>query len=114
MITLFCNCEKVEELWQSITQWFRNKTGINVRFETLVILLVYQKLDSIYWPLNFVILLTKRYIFTCTHQKIPLNIYSLQNEIKRIFSEQKLLFNVNLNETTICQRWASWFIGVKQ
>ena len=50
-------------------------------------LLGYDNADSFYWPLNFVILLTKKYIFDCARKGNRLNIYHLQSELKKVFLE---------------------------
>ena len=78
---LFCECKRVVELWHNLKEWFLNKAGINVNFENSVKLLGYQKVDSFYWPLNFEILIPKKYIFSCACKGNSLNIFILQSEL---------------------------------
>ena len=77
---LFCECDKVIDLWHNVKQWLNNKAGININFDNSVKLLGYYKADPFYWPSNFVILLTKKYIFSCARKGNKLNIYNLQSE----------------------------------
>ena len=64
--------------------------------------------DNNYWPINFIILATKSYIFWCAKNNYALNIYFLQKELTRIFNEQKLLAKLNLIETKFMRSWQLW------
>ena len=61
-----------------------------------------------YWPVKFIILATKYYIFWCSKNSFTLNIYFLQKEIKRIFTEQRFLAKINQMETKFMKPWLTW------
>ena len=108
IIHLFCECNKVQDLWSNIKQWIFMKTGITINFSKSIKLLGFHEMDHKYWPLNLVILLTKKYIFSCARKELRLNIFNLQNEVYRVFSEQKMLFDVKSQQIIFGKRWELW------
>ena len=67
IVHLFCECDEVNDLWSNIKQWIFMKTRITVNFSKSIKLLGFHEMDHNYWPLNLVILSTKKYIFQlCT------------------------------------------------
>lgn len=104
---LFCECEKVIQLWHNIEQWILMKIGVSFNFSNDVKILGYRKMDNNFWPVNFVILMTKKFIFKCAYKELSLNIYSLQNEVSKVFSEQKLISKINCKEN-FEKRWELW------
>ena len=54
-------------------------------------ILGYLTFDMHFWPLNFLLLTTRKYIFWCVTNNYLPDIYFLQKEIKRRFIEQELL-----------------------
>ena len=84
------------------------KTRITVNFSKSIKLLGFHEMDHNYWPLNLVILSTKKYIFSCARKKLRLNIFNLQNEVARVFSEQKMLFDIKSQQIIFNKRWELW------
>ena len=78
IIHLFCECNKVQDLWSNIKQWIFMKTGITINFSKSIKLLGFHEMDHKYWPLNLVILLTKKYIFSCARKELRLNIFNIK------------------------------------
>ena len=105
---LFCHCSKVIPIWQNIESWISNKVGIKLRITDSMKILGYIERNKDYWPINFVILVTKKYIYWCSKKGFMLNIYFLQKEIRKIFDEQRALAKVNLNETSFMNMWDHW------
>ena len=105
---LFCHCSKVIPIWQNIESWISNKVGIKLRITDSMKILGYIERNKDYWPINFVILVTKKYIYWCSKKGFMLNVYFLQKEITKIFDEQRALAKVNLNETSFMNMWDHW------
>ena len=71
IIHMFCECDKVIDLWSNINQWIYMKTRITVNFSKSNKLLEFHEMDHKYWPLNLVILSTRKNIFSCARKKNP-------------------------------------------
>ena len=56
----FCHCSKVIPIWQNIESWISNKVGIKLRITDSMKILGYIERNKDYWPINFVILVTKK------------------------------------------------------
>ena len=63
--------------------------------------------DKSFWPLNFILITTRNYIFTCASNKKDFNIYWLQKLIKNVFLEQDLLSKLKWNKK-FDQIWQNW------
>ena len=61
-----------------------------------------------FWPLNLILLVTRKYIFWCSKKKYKLNIYFLQKEIKQIYIEQETLSLMNMKSELFKKRWLLW------
>ena len=60
------------------------------------------------FPLNFIILITKKYIYWCAKTDFKINIYFLQKEVELAFIEQKMLSKINSLETNFLNKWQLW------
>ena len=108
ILHLFCECGVVQELWHNVSQWIARKIGFQIELTNDEKILGYYKTDQNFWPLNFVILITKKYIYWCTCKEMNLDIYFLQKEFSRVFIEQKTLFRINLNQNNFDRKWEQW------
>ena len=87
---LFCKCREVTQLWDNIQQWINNKLGENLVLTNLMKLHGYLQNDQKFWPLNLILMITRKYIFWCAKKTYKLNIYFLQNEIKNLFGRRNI------------------------
>ena len=63
---LFCECGVVQELWHNVSQWIARKIGFQLELTNDEKILGYYKTNQNFWPLNFVTLITKKYIYWCS------------------------------------------------
>ena len=75
---LFSECYKVQNLWQNINNWIESKIGSKIILNNTVKTLSYYILDGHFWPLNFVLLITRHYIFNCARNGHNFNITSFR------------------------------------
>ena len=108
ILHLFCHCSKVIPIWQNIELWISNKVGIKLKVTDSMKILGYIERNKDYWPINLVILVTKKYIYWCSKKGFMLNIYFLQKEIRKSLDEQRALAKVNLNEICFMNMWDHW------
>ena len=84
------------------------KVGVHLNFTNGLKILGYHKVDSNFWPVNFLILMTKICIYKCAYKELGLNIYSLKNvKVSLAFSEQKLISKINCKENVFDNKWES-------
>ena len=105
---LFSQCSKVMELWKNLKHWISVRTGANLKLDETTKILGYSKYDSNFWPLNFVLILTRYYIYWCSKNKFSLNVFHLQKEVKRRYSEHKYLANIKGYSICFEKRWCDW------
>ena len=105
---LFSECVIVSQLWDNVQDWIRNKLGINITISKSMKILGYLFHDVNFWPLNFVLLITRKYIFQCSKKGYQLNIFALQLEVKRNYIEQQMLQKINLMEQHYNRKWTLW------
>ena len=66
IVHLFTQCVKVEELWKNICPWVKSKLDLKIDLNNATKILGYFKLYKHFWALNFVLIVTRKYIFTCS------------------------------------------------
>ena len=95
IIHLFCKCTKSIDLWNDLRIWICNLTQLGFSLDPQSIILGYLLNEANFEPINIIYMIVKQYIFHCAYFKRPLNIFTLQNQIKRSFIEQEMLAKIN-------------------
>ena len=91
---LFCQCVKVLELWKNIEAWIYNKVGVQHKLNDTMKILGYVFMDQSFWPLSFVLLITRNYIHWCSKQNLDLNnILPAKNFFKKIYGTKMPISN---------------------
>ena len=70
---LMSECSKSSELWSNIAAWIKNRMGIILQFSKEEQVLGYFKLDNHFFPLNFILVHSRKYIFWCAYHGFYLN-----------------------------------------
>ena len=78
---LFCRCTKSLELWENVKQWILRKLNVTFDFNESIMILGYLSTDNKFWPLNFILTMTRQYIYKCSKKGHILNFYELQKHI---------------------------------
>ena len=86
LVHLFSECPKVYNLWQNVYAWINQKLNLNLNFNATILTLGYPISDKSFWPLNFILIITRYYIFKCASKEKDFNIYWLQKLIKKYIS----------------------------
>ena len=108
IIHLLVNCTDVVALWNDIKKLINLKLRINIKFTPFDILFGYLYFDTNQKPVNTIILVVKRYIFSCayTNRKLSLNI--AMNYLKRAYNDLEYLANVNNKNLEFNKIWCRW------
>lgn len=105
---LFWNCEFISEFWQKIENW------INEKSEFVVAIIMYNAIFGITFnqdfnkPINYIIILTKYYIYKCRINNKQLNFAVWKNEVKNSFLLNKTIAIKNNCFENFSKHWAKW------
>ena len=105
---LFSNCKQTEELWKNVKYWIFARTGMPISLTETEKILGYAKFDENFWPVNFILIHVRHYIYCCSKRQQPLNIFQLQKEIKSNYEEEKLVSKINDRNHLFEKRWIVW------
>ena len=105
---LLSECPYVVDLWTNVENWIRRKLNINIKLDAIMKIVGYYNFDEYYWPLNFILLISKYYIYQNSKKEKCLDIFSLHNIIKEKFLEQKYISRINSTSKLFKKRWHSW------
>ena len=72
---IFCKCPHVQQLWHNLKEWISNILDIHIDFNKTAMILGYTESNDNFWPVNFLLIITRYYIFSCSRKKIQLNIF---------------------------------------
>ena len=86
----------------------KNKLGFNITLATQMKILGYLVRDKNFWPLNLILMTTRKYIFWCLKNNFHLNIHFLPKEVKKTYGEQKTLSKVNSQSDFFNRQWEFW------
>ena len=105
---LFCNCFKVQPLWENLTIWIYNKLGYQINIDTQTIIFGHYHRGNSYIPLNTILLVTKSYIFWCARLKKDPDIFQVQKWVEKTYNEQYALACTNLRQDIFYKKWNQW------
>ena len=105
---LFSDCIESNELWINVKNWIKNSISYVLDLNRITKILGYITYDENFWPLNFLLLIVRNYIFTCSRHKRHLNIYNLQMIVKDKYLEQESLSKLNSQHEKFEKRWTVW------
>ena len=105
---LFAECEKTVELWTALTQWIKNSINFNIELTNQLKIPGYIVCDRNFWVTNFILLVTRNYIFQCSKKGHQLNIVYLRKEIKTRYLEEENLSKINTTNENFNKNWENW------
>ena len=108
LVHLFSLCPKVAQIWQDLSNWIKERTNINIKFDSFKIIMGYLNRENFFLPINTIILVTKYYIYSNTRTKQCLNIADLQMKVKEVYNEQNLVAKLNCSENKFEEKWLSF------
>ena len=86
--------------------WITSK--VHITLSKSMKILGYLQNDAHFWPLNFVLVLTRSDIFQSSRKNTSLNIFALQVTIKRKYLEQQMLHRITGKENLFAIKWVIW------
>ena len=89
---LFVNCSHVVKLWRDLEKWEKTAINIGYTFTTNDIILGYLLTSNFSAPINVIIMVTKKYIFSCAYKNVTPNIQQLKQKLTVTFKEEHLAY----------------------
>ena len=105
---LFIQCSNVQTLWSSILEWIKEKINQNYVLGEANKLFGYLVQDQNFLPMNFILILTREYIFLCAKQKQLPKMDHLKIILKKRYYEQKYILIINSKENSFEESWSLW------
>ena len=108
IIHLLADCPKSVTLLENLISWIHSNNVGRIHLDRINKILGNADSDKNFWPLNFILTVTRFYIFISTKDSKQLNIYCLQNLIKKKYEEEEILSKLNSNEASFRKKWSVW------
>ena len=105
IIHLFFQCPKSIYLWNQLENVIQKKVSFHIKFNPEYVLLGYSYSNSNSLALNTLIMVTKSYIFSNSRKGLELKMEDLLMLQKRIYSEQKLVANLKMENVRFEKCW---------
>ena len=105
---LFTQCSNVQTLWSSVLEWIKEKINQNYVLGEVNKLFGYLVQDQNFLPMNFILLLTREYIFWCAKKKLLPKMDHLKIILNRRYHEQKYISIINSKENIFEESWSLW------
>ena len=105
---LFTQCPYVKELWKNVSIWIEKKLQVGITLNDNVKILGYHVHDEHFWPVNFVLMISRYYIYICSKRRFNLNIFHLQEMVKRKYEEEKYVWETKSLTDFFTNRWLIW------
>ena len=100
LLHLLVNCNHVVRLWRNLESWLKMALNMNFTFTSNDIILGYLINSNISTPINVIIMVTKKYIFSCAYRNITPNIQQLIQKLTCVFQEERLAY-INMDKENI-------------
>lgn len=109
ILHLFVECDKVRPLWSSIQDWLNSKLNLRIPilFSNTDLILGSQRPNFIL--INFILLLTKQYIYRCKFLKEDISSEALKAIIKYRFHLERQIAIRSKNMQPFFQKWAQLY-----
>ena len=105
---LFVGCNRVDILWKNLQTSIETITGSAFNFGDTDKILGCAFIEYSFWPINFVLLITRFCMFKCVKDNENLSLSQLQKLIKLKYTEQEMLSYVNNGIDTFDRSWSLW------
>lgn len=110
-IHLFLECEFTNKFWEELEVLLLNKTRMEIRLNYVDKIFGYMLTNNISKGLNTILIMARRYIFTCTRKKQPPRINLFLLYLGNHYKEQNALSKLNSTNEEFIKTWAR-FISI--
>ena len=105
---LFWHCHVVNQFWDSMEQWIFDKCHYMVNFNKHRAIFGIPSTSAAMQPLNYILILTRHYIYTCQINSSNLNIPAWKNYVNKFLETEKLIAIKNNTYDKLKTHWVKW------
>ena len=107
-LKLLHRSQHCSQLLHNLQNWMKNKININIQLTKTDLILGYLINCNYHTPLYTILLVTKPYIFWCSHHEKYLNIKQLQSWIESTYIQQENISKLNEKYEIFTKSWITW------
>ena len=107
---LFVNCNHVVKLCRDLEKWLKIAINIGYTFTTKDIVLGYLLTSTFGAPINVIIMVTNKYIFSCACINVTPNIQQLKQKLTAIFEDERLAYEDRDMKHIFLKKWEKMLI----
>lgn len=97
IVHLFWHCNTVQYLWDTLSSWVAEKTGIIIFLSQSTVVLGYREKNCMNNSINFIILVFKYYIYKSKLEGCPIVFNSFQKYLQYMYNIEKLTAKIYTN-----------------
>ena len=105
---LFWHCHVVNQFWDSMEQWIFDKCHYMVNVNKHRAIFGIPSTSAAMQPLNYILILTRHYIYTCRINSSNLNIPAWKNYVNKFLETEKLIAIKNNIYDKLKTHWEKW------
>lgn len=107
---LFWHCTLVTEFWESIDAWLYETIhfSLNINKQTALFGITYNVRAN--KPINYILILTRYYIYKCRINNKQLSLQAWRKEVKQFLNIEKYIAIKNSNYEQLARNWNKWLI----
>ena len=107
---LFWHCNVVNRFWENIEQWIYNKSNYLINIDKLRAIFGIPHTSKINIPVNYLLIVTRHYIYNCKLSNKNLSITGWQNYVKQYIQVEKMIAIKNDKVRQFNNYWEKWLL----
>ena len=105
---LFWHCNVVNQFWDSVEQWIFDKSYYMVNVNKYRAIMGIPNTSAAMQPINYILILTRHYIYTCRINSSNLNVRTWKNYMNKFLETEKLIAIKNNTYDKLKTHWEKW------
>ncbi|MCG7878665.1 MAG: reverse transcriptase domain-containing protein [Candidatus Thiodiazotropha endolucinida] len=106
---LFWQCNVVNRFWDTVEQWIFATANYMVNIDKHRALFGISSMSPAMQPINYILIATRHYIYTCRVNSSNLSLLLWKNYVKKLFETEKLIAIKNSTYDKLKTHWEKWF-----
>ena len=105
LLHLFYHYNKSQIIFNEFKTWIQNAINFTLNIQPRDLMLGYFNKDRYFLPINTIIMLTKKFLFKNSRKSISFKFKNLQEDVKNVYVDQKLVAKYNFKEEVFHDNW---------
>ena len=105
LIHFFYLCPNITNLWKQLEEKILTITGYSIDLSPITILLGYTDFNCNTDAVNFIVLVTKLYIYNASNRSSEPQTLDLVRNIEEVYIEHKLAVKLDINDERFSKTW---------